>query len=242
MESKVELLKIIVVGIGSRGKAVAAEIGKECPHVSCVYFQDEKEIADWSEKQLSEEVMALIVSGMDDENEEAALIRLVTAAKKNKAFTVVITGAHGNQSTEIADNSEAVISCLQSQGVSKNKQHEPLYAAVRGLALIDTPEARVSLDVSDIASVLRGECQFNLGIGSTASIAAKQAINGLSGRNCLLYFLVPEGVSLADINEAMTEVQERLGEEANILLGIKETTEKSDFVQVFAYTSCRKQF
>lgn len=234
--------KIVVANIGSQGKAVAAEIGKECPNVSCVSLQDEKEIADWSERQLSEEVMTLIAAGMDDANEEAAVIRLVTAAKKNNAFTVVITGARGNQSTEIADNSEAVISCLQSQGISKDKQHEPLYAAVRGLALLDAPEARVSLDVSDIASVMRGECQFNFGTGSTASIAAKQAMKGLSGRNCLLYFLVPEGVSLADINEAMTEAQERLGEEANILLGIKETTEKSDFVQVFAYTSCRKQF
>ena len=234
--------KIVVASIGSQGKNVAEEIGNEFPHVSCTSFQGEKEIVDWSEKQLSEEVMALIVAGMNEANEEAAVIRLVKAAKKNNAFMVVIIGARGNHYAEIADNSEAVISCSQSQDASKDKQYELLYAAVRGLALIDAPEARVPLDVSDIASVLRGECQFNLGIDSDASIAARQAMKGLSGRNCLLYFLVPESVSLTDINEAMTEVQAQLGEGANIFLGIKEELGKNEFVQVFAYTSCQKQF
>ena len=63
-------------------------------------------------------------------------------------------------------------------------------------------------------------------------------MKGLFGRNCLLYFYVPKGVSLYDVNEAAAKVQESLGEDANIIFGIKEESGRAiDSVQVVAYMS-----
>ena len=240
--------ELVVIGVGTQGKNIAEQIGKECAWVSCFSFQDEKEMDDWGEKHLSEKILAVIVSCMDDANEEMAVARLVKDAKKNNAFAVVILGARGDHYTEIADNSDAVLLCSKSQHASADKQYKKLYDAVRGLALVNAPEAVVSLDVSDIAIVLQGECQFGVGTAKNALIAARQALNGLSGHNCLLYFLAPEALSpctetlsLCDVNEVICKAVERLDEDANILFGLSYQTEKTgkekDFVQIVAYTS-----
>ena len=175
---------------------------------------------------------------MDVANEETAVARLVKDAKTNTAFAIAVLGARGNNYAEIAENSEAVIICSKDQNNSEESQYKKMYAAALGLALANAPEAEVSLDVLDIAAILHGECQFGVEINQNASVAVKQAMKGLFGRNCLLYFYVPKGVSLYDVNEAAAKVQESLGEDANIIFGIKEESGRAiDSVQVVAYMS-----
>lgn len=238
---KTTLSELIVIGVGTRGGKIAEQIEKECAWISCFSFRDEKEIADWGKKHLSEKILSVIVSCMDDANEETAVARLVKDAKKNNAFTVVILGARGNLYTEIADNSDAVLLYSESQQHSADKQYGELCVAVRGLAFVNAPEAVTSLDVSDIAVILRGECQFSVGIAKEASIAARQVMNDLPGHNCLLYFLAPEALSLCDISEVVCKTVGRLDEDANILFGLSYQTEEigqeKDFVQIVAYTS-----
>lgn len=238
---KTTLSELIVIGVGTRGGKIAEQIEKECAWISCFSFRDEKEIADWGKKHLSEKILAVIVSCMDDANEETAVARLVKDTKKNNAFTVVILGARGDHYTEITDNSDVVLLHSESQQFSADKQYRNLCVAVRGLAFVNAPGAVISLDISDIAAILRGECQFGVGIAQKASIAARQVMNDLSGHNCLMYFLAPEELSLCDVNEVVCKAVERLDEDANILFGLSYQTEEigqeKDFVQIVTYTS-----
>ncbi len=221
MTKELEALGMAVIGVGRRGKKIAEHIEKECWAVPCFSILDEKELACWEETEFRGNFVAIIVAGMDDANEEALAARLIKAARKKQTFTVVIMGDRGNNYTEIIENSGAVILCPKDRYVSEEEQDQKLGAAVRGLAGANILEAEVFLEVSDITAVLKGECQFGEGADLDASVAVKQAKKELHGRQFLLCFFVPEGVPIYGIHKAMEEAQDSLGENANIIFGIK---------------------
>lgn len=250
MATEIELSGIVVIGVGRRGKEIAERIEKEYGKTPCFPILNENEIVSWEEMPLSGEFMEIIVAGMDDANDEALVAKLVKCVEKQKVVTVVIMGARGNHYMEIAKKCKAVILCQKAPHMSEDEQEQKLYAAVRGLVLANDIESDVFINVSDIAAILDGECQFGEGTDEDAVVAAKQAMQGLSGRNCLLCFWVSGDASLYDIHKAESEIQEGLGEDANIIFGIMKKREKrgrilaflpdkpvEKIIQVMAYTS-----
>lgn len=250
MTRELNLSGIVVIGAGRRGGDIADRLEKECWETPCISFLDENKIVSWEGMPLSGEFMEVIVAGMDDANDEALVVRLINDAEKHKAVPIVIMGNRGNHYREIAEKCKAVILCAKDPHISDEDQNQKLYAAIRGLVLANDIESDVFINASDIAAILEGECQFGAGTDKDAVVAAKQAMKGLSGRNYLLCFVVSEGVSLSDIHEAMTEIQEGLGEDANIIFGITKKRERKGrilaflpdkalekIVQVMAYTS-----
>lgn len=233
MNKDIKLSGIVVIGVGRRGKNIVEQIEKESWETPCISFLDETEIDSWEEMSLCGEFMEIIVAGMDNANDEALVERLVRDAEKNKVFTVAILGAHGNRYMEIAEKCKAVIVGSKDLHISEEEQDHKLYAAVRGLVLANDIESDVFINASDIAAVLEGECQFGEGTDKDAVVAVKQAMKGLSGRNCLLCFLVSEGVLLYDIHDAMAEIQEGLGEDANIIFGITKKRERKGRILAF---------
>ena len=233
MTKEFELSGTVVLGVGRRGKKIAERIEKESGETPCFPLLDEKELVGWEEMMPCRKFLEIVVAGMDDANDEALVAKLVKRAEKQKAVTVVIIGARGNHYMDIEEKCKAVIVCQKAPHMSEDEQNQKLYAAVRGLVLANTIEADVSFTVSDIAAILDGECQFGEGTDKDAVIAAKQAMKGLSGRNCLLCFLVSEGVALYDIHEAASEIQEGLGEDANIIFGIMKKKEKKGRILAF---------
>ncbi len=122
------------------------------------------------------------------------------------------------------------------------KADEVLQQAVQGITDLINQPALINLDFADVCTVMRDKGLAHIGIGNAkgddkANEAVRMAVasplleTAIDGATHVIVNL-SGNLTLADVADATTYVQELIGEEANVILGAKEDPAMDDEVVV----------
>ncbi len=122
------------------------------------------------------------------------------------------------------------------------KADEVLQQAVQGITDLINQPALINLDFADVCTVMRDKGLAHIGIGNAkgddkANEAVRMAVasplleTAIDGATHVIVNL-SGNLTLADVADATTYVQELIGEEANVILGAKEDPSMDDEVVV----------
>ena len=124
-----------------------------------------------------------------------------------------------------------------------DKPNEILYEATKGIAEIITSEGEINVDFADVKTVMESSGMALMGTGTAAGEnraieAAQKAINsplleGIDIRGAkamLVNITASSNLTMQEVEDGMTAIQEAAGEDVNIIFGLVKKEEMNDYL------------